>query len=614
MKHTPIKTDAPIVFVKIKDMQIDELNPRSQRSDASINEMKQSIIQIGLAQPPAGIQRDGFVGIVAGGTRALALQAALEDGSLNYDTVPVLMAKNEEQALSWAVAENVVRKGLSPYDQLVAYGALYKAGHDIADIAKAHGTTEFNVKRRLKLAQLPKVVLDALGADKINLDQAVAFTYAPNAKEAKAVLKDLLDEKKYNIRNAHDVQSHFQKRPLTSSSRIVRFVGHKMYIEAGGKLVGDLFASDDCETLIYTDRKLLEKLFDEKFASEVERIKAMGFAFVHVSDQPHFDLYYLNAKYERIDLPPSKLNKKDQARYNDLAELCTQDEAPSEEAMAELAALENKLAPKLTDQMREVVGVGAYVDNQGNLCTSKAFVRVQDFAKARKLGVIETKSPSGKPVTDATYSGALRADFETIKSLALQTALLDQSKILDDLLAYSFSVHTSNSFNAFAITTSPNAIAPKTDADIKVDNRLNTVNYARGWNEKPVADPKKQMTFARFRKLSPKKKEALRTAALARLINRTYSNDAVLDEVTKLAKPKLREVWTPDVDGFFKRIKAAQLDKIHEELLGTQSTEFIKMKKAQKALELAKLFKDADTRAALNQKVLARIDNWVPDM
>ena len=146
MKHEEIQTIENIVMVKIVDLVLDPLNPRQDHKVEAVQELKESIAKNGLIQPLAGIERGNQTGIVAGGTRLVALKELLEEANIGFDAVPVALAKDETQALEWATAENFVRTDLTPYQEIMAYKKMADADYAVEDVAKAYGKTVFHIK------------------------------------------------------------------------------------------------------------------------------------------------------------------------------------------------------------------------------------------------------------------------------------------------------------------------------------------------------------------------------------------------------------------------------------------------------------------------------------
>ncbi|OWJ86240.1 hypothetical protein CDV52_03600 [Haematobacter missouriensis] len=114
----------------------------------------------------------------------------------------------------------------------------------------------------------------------------------------------------------------------------------------------------------------------------------------------------------------------------------------------------------------------------------------------------------------------------------------------------------------------------------------------------------------------PKKdRNARLTAALARLFTPATGDFGA--SVARLAGADIRKVWTPTADNYFSRLPVARLDRIWSELVpdgGPDGDGWMAMKKALKAKDLDRLFRDPDFRSALflSKDDGKRIDAWVP--
>src|SRR5215217_3953127 len=159
---TSTLTTVPLAKIKPRE----GFNPRSEFADEQMAELVESVRRHGIITPltlaPDG---DGFV-IVAGERRyRAAKQAKLKE-------VPAQVRDGDGDALTLAVAENVIRADLSPVEEARAYERLV-AEH--AKVAKLVGRSEKLIGERLDLLRLPEEAQALLAARTVPLACAPAL-------------------------------------------------------------------------------------------------------------------------------------------------------------------------------------------------------------------------------------------------------------------------------------------------------------------------------------------------------------------------------------------------------------------------------------------------------
>src|ERR671935_3337412 len=138
-------------------------NPRGEFADEQMAELVESVKQHGIITPltlaPDG---DGFV-IVAGERRyRAAKQAKLKE-------VPAQVRDGDGEALTLAVAENVIRADLTPVEEAEAYRRLLEEHGDPAKVAKLVGRSARLIGERIELLRLPEETRTLVAARKVPL-------------------------------------------------------------------------------------------------------------------------------------------------------------------------------------------------------------------------------------------------------------------------------------------------------------------------------------------------------------------------------------------------------------------------------------------------------------
>ena len=155
-------TMVPLAKIKARE----GFNPRGDFGEEQMAELVASVKRHGIITPltlaPDG---DGFV-IVAGERRYRAAKAA------SLTEVPAQVREADGEALTLAVAENVIRADLTPVEEAEAYRRLIDEHGDTAKVAKLVGRSERLIGERVELLRLPDEARALVAARKVSLSCA----------------------------------------------------------------------------------------------------------------------------------------------------------------------------------------------------------------------------------------------------------------------------------------------------------------------------------------------------------------------------------------------------------------------------------------------------------
>lgn len=597
--------------INFADTYVSDLNPRTVIDDASIAALAENIRQVGLIHPLAGLADDeGRTGIVAGGRRHRAL-ALLQDDP-RFHAIPVHMAPDEATARAWAASENNVREDLHPADEIREFGAMHERGIPVPSIAVAFGVTEPHVYRRLALANLPAAVLDALRSGQINIGQAKAFTVSDDEALTLEVLARAIAQTQDSFAMSdHQIKRLLKPESVSSTDRRAVFVTVDTYKAAGGSVTSDLFE----DKVLLNDPELLDTLFAEKLEHTRQGYAAQhGWKWAEAMQDPYIPWDYTRAEnMGRIYPVEGELTEEEAERYDELADLANGD-ALDDEGRDELDALEAKLEGDYTAEQRALAGVILTVDHAGQLQSSYGMVRGKDRPLAEAAGII---APNHHQPTEAApkpaISDKLRMDLTRIETGARQNAMLDDPKLALHLLAFQLCGKMGYS-SAYGIRLDDVPNMPETETGYTLDKRLTTPER----DDRSPFDRDHAAEFAKFRKRGDKKiMEILNRYLVSQLSVRDADLGAMIDKITG---KNTRDTFTPTAENFFGRVGGPYLVSLWADLLDLAEdhptvTTFAKLKKAEKAAKLEKLFADPDTRAALGvtDEQEARIAAWLPE-
>ncbi|WP_435170314.1 ParB/RepB/Spo0J family partition protein [Falsirhodobacter sp. 1013] len=609
MKPNTDTAAAVIEYVPLADLYLSDLNPRQEADPEGIALLAQSILTCGLVQNLAGLRDDaGRVAIVAGGRRFRALGIAAEQNP-SLAMVPVRLAPNAMTAQAWANAENTAREALAPADEIRAYGRMRDAGALAHSIAKAFGVTEAHVYRRLKLADLPAPVLDALAAKEISLAFATAFTVSNDEALTLTVLEQAKGRSYYT---EHQIKNLLNPDSLQDTDRRALFVGLDAYEAAGGSLTRDLFS----DKVFLTDPALLIRLFDEKLQAEAADLTAAGWKWVEVEANESWLSYAVTDKLICLSPMSEPLTEAESEEWDELAELANSD-VLDDAGKTRMEELNAKQAPYFTAEQKAQGGAWVYVDSRGEACTKLGFLRRDDAAAAAEAGIIapdHASSAEAAPAEKGPYSAKLVQDMKAVRLNAAQTALLSKPNLVLDLLAFALSPEAGLYHNILDVRTGTPSIVPTQEEGLELDPRLNQRATTRNINLGGA--------FAEFRAKGQKHRNAALTEAVARTLNYDcggYDATPLFERLEDEAGASIRAVWTPTAANFFGRVSGGTLDDLFKDLLEQDDESpafksFRSLKKGAKAEAMEAIFADPKgSEWPVTDAQAAKIAEWVPD-
>ena len=155
--------------VLLSEIHPPTLQPRLDAEDPGIAELAANIERHGLFTPLVVTPIEGGYRLIAGNRRLKALQR------LGRKSAPCrIMVVEPAEADEITIAENLIRRNLSPVEEAYAFGMyLQSTGETQEQLADALGKERTYVTRRLLLLDLDDMTLGALEENLITLSQAL---------------------------------------------------------------------------------------------------------------------------------------------------------------------------------------------------------------------------------------------------------------------------------------------------------------------------------------------------------------------------------------------------------------------------------------------------------
>ncbi len=215
----------PFATLALEQIMPFSAQPRQSFNMAQLEEMAQSIRQMGVLQPllvaPHTDENNGTIKyrILAGERRWRAAQLA------QIDQVPCIIrydAITPRQQMLIALIENIQRVDLNPIEEAEAYQSLVESGLQHEEISVTVGKSRSHVSNIMRLLRLPSAVKQALIDGKISLGHAKILVATENAEQ----FLEVLSSKDLSVRQLEKIVQH----PKTSSHAHVKIVdiGHTL--------------------------------------------------------------------------------------------------------------------------------------------------------------------------------------------------------------------------------------------------------------------------------------------------------------------------------------------------------------------------------------------------
>ena len=168
VKEENITDKNGIIEVDINKIEPDENQPRSKFDNESLNELAESIKNLGIVNPIIAKKNGEFYKIITGERRWRAARIA---GS---KTVPVIVKEYDElETIEVALIENVQREDLNPIEEALTYRRLSEEFNlSQEEISKKIGKSRTVVTNAMRLLKLDQRVQNFLSEGKISAGHA----------------------------------------------------------------------------------------------------------------------------------------------------------------------------------------------------------------------------------------------------------------------------------------------------------------------------------------------------------------------------------------------------------------------------------------------------------
>jgi ParB family chromosome partitioning protein len=183
VKNTAVKeTVTGIITVSLSKIVTSDFNPRRTVAKDELQELADSIKQVGVLQPVLVRPKGRMFEIVCGERRYRASELA------KTKTIPAIVrTMTDDEALEAAITENLIRVDITPIEEAVAYKKLADTGrYDVNSLAVRFGKSETYIRNRMRLNDLTDELLNLVGKNVISV--SVALELCKYGRETQTVI------------------------------------------------------------------------------------------------------------------------------------------------------------------------------------------------------------------------------------------------------------------------------------------------------------------------------------------------------------------------------------------------------------------------------------------
>lgn len=261
-------SNSNVLEIDINKISPNKMQPRTLFDDQSINELAESIKNIGIIQPLI-VKRidDDYYEIIAGERRWRAARLA------KLNTVPIIIKEfSNLQSIEAALIENIQREDLNPIEEAITYNRLAEEFHLSQEmIANKVGKSRSTVTNAIRLLKLDERVQSFVREGKLSNGHArtllgienkdIQFELAEDiiendlsVRQVEDLVKKINEPKKEEDENNKGVQNPEQIRAYLNIARDLKgILGTKVNIKNGknkGKIEIEYYSDEELDRIV----------------------------------------------------------------------------------------------------------------------------------------------------------------------------------------------------------------------------------------------------------------------------------------------------------------------------------------------------------------------------
>ena len=259
-----------IVEIEIASIVVNPFQPRSYFNEEALQELANSIKELGVIQPITVRKQEGnSFQIVSGERRFRASKLA------GNKTIPAyIRLANDQEMLEMAIVENIQRENLDPIEVALSYQRLIDEINLTQDeMAKRVGKSRSAVTNYLRLLKLDPIIQTGMRDGFLSMGHGRALISVENQNDQIAIYKTILKEKLSvrqtevlvkELKNGKQVVEKKQKTTTPNfvekaKSKLNNFFGNDVEIKVAKNNKGKIIIPFNSEEDFNRIKKLLEK-------------------------------------------------------------------------------------------------------------------------------------------------------------------------------------------------------------------------------------------------------------------------------------------------------------------------------------------------------------------
>ena len=203
-----------ILEIPLSEIRSNPYQPRKTFNDESLQEMAESIKELGIVQPIIVKKSIKGYELVAGERRTKAAKIA------GLETIPAIIKDfNDQEMMEIALVENIQREDLNPIDEANAYENIIRiSGMTQDEFAKNFGKSRSYVTNMLGLLTLPTNTKRLVQSKKLSMGHARALSKIEDNNK----IDELATKVVVNSISVRDLEKIITEEDLPKKNKIVR--------------------------------------------------------------------------------------------------------------------------------------------------------------------------------------------------------------------------------------------------------------------------------------------------------------------------------------------------------------------------------------------------------
>ena len=263
VKETTGKKDGGVVLVKITSVEPNRKQPRKNFDEDKLQELADSIKQVGMLEPPLVQDRKDHYEIIAGERRWRAAKLA------GLKEIPVIIRDySEREIMEISLIENIQREDLNPIEEAQAFKRLLTEFNLKQDeVAERVSKSRAAVTNSIRLLKLSDDVQQMVIDDMISTGHARALLAIEDHEEQYSLAQKIFDEK-LSVRDVEKLVKNLHKpvKPkklddktmqaiyLDIEERLKQRLSTKVTVTSKGEGIGkieiEFYSHDDLDRLL----------------------------------------------------------------------------------------------------------------------------------------------------------------------------------------------------------------------------------------------------------------------------------------------------------------------------------------------------------------------------